>query len=579
MKVIDSRVLLWFGNVDPLRSPLKRLRQGTRKRIIWASFLGISMIIFPGSSHAITVGDVPNPRQVNNGWVTDMADILSDSTESQLNQMISELEAKNGTEITVVTVPETSPFPTPKEFTTELFNEWGIGKEGQDNGVLFLTSVGDRRVEIETGYGVEGILPDVKVGNIIETEITPRFKQRDFDGGILAGTKALIIELEGDRSIPIETSTESASFPWGIPFAGGAGLAAIAGAIAYSRSRHRVFLKPEGRSRLEHLPKSVDPFYCATCKKRMKKLDEATLSSKLSQAERAAQTLGSVRFEGWQCPQCSFKLTGQEFHLMAYVLDAENFTTCSTCEELTVTRTIQQVLEEPTWNKVGRQVVAEKCHCCDRAEEIVEEIPRLKLPSDAVSIEPIGRSRVTDSRGLSDTPESGRPTHCIQCRYPMEKLNDSLLYPLLKAPERVAQQLNSVQFIGWICPHCSDRNKGNLFHIRAYKQKLKSVLKCPTCQELTVKRSDRIVKQPTQHRSGKRLITDTCHCCGQTWHKEEIIPRLPPPPPPSRTHTTSSYSSSSSSWSGGGGSSGGGSSGGGSFGGGDSGGGGAGGSW
>jgi uncharacterized protein len=65
--------------------------------------LCFSAIAFPVTSQAITVQEIPNPRQVNNTWVTDNADILSDSTEIQLNQMISDLEAKNGSEIAVVT--------------------------------------------------------------------------------------------------------------------------------------------------------------------------------------------------------------------------------------------------------------------------------------------------------------------------------------------------------------------------------------------------------------------------------------------------------------------------------------------
>ncbi|MEQ8957318.1 MAG: TPM domain-containing protein [Coleofasciculus sp. C2-GNP5-27] len=127
------------------------------KSVIW--IIPFCLTVFsPLCVHALTVEEVPNPRQVNGTWVTDMAEILSEDTENQLNQMISELETENGTEIAVVTVPKTSPSPSPKAFTTELFNHWGIGKADQDNGVLFLISTDDRRVEIETGYGIEPIL-------------------------------------------------------------------------------------------------------------------------------------------------------------------------------------------------------------------------------------------------------------------------------------------------------------------------------------------------------------------------------------------------------------------------------------
>ncbi|MEB3884212.1 TPM domain-containing protein [Lyngbya sp. CCY1209] len=143
-----------------------------------------------------------------------MANILSDDTETQLNQMISELEATNGAEIAIVTVPETQPSSSPKAFTTELFNTWGIGKAGDDNGILFLTSVGDRRVEIETGYGMEGILPDARVGRIIDTKIKPHFKTGDFDRGTLAGTEALIRGIQNQISnSPPDTEPKTVSDP------------------------------------------------------------------------------------------------------------------------------------------------------------------------------------------------------------------------------------------------------------------------------------------------------------------------------------------------------------------------------
>jgi len=175
--------------------------------VIWLGSLYVAFFLVPCPGLALTVQEVPNPRQVSGGWVTDKAEILQPETETQLNQMIARLEAKNGAEIAVVTVPETAPAASPKEFTTNLFNYWKIGKKGQDNGVLFLISVKDRRVEIETGYGVEGILPDGKVGNIIETQITPRFRQKDFDGGTLAGTRAIIVSLEPSLSKELTQDT------------------------------------------------------------------------------------------------------------------------------------------------------------------------------------------------------------------------------------------------------------------------------------------------------------------------------------------------------------------------------------
>ncbi len=234
-----------------------------QKRLLKASSFAIAFVLFPVASLALEVKDVPNPRQINGTWVTDMAGILSNDTETQLNQKIAQLERKNGIEIAVVTVPETAPAASPKEFTTKLFNYWGIGKKGKDNGVLLLISKGDRRVEIETGYGIEAILPDAKIGNIIKTQITPQFKKGDFNGGTVAGTKALVVALEtpqpssasnkltptasasdtlnttledqpSTRSLNSQTPTQDGNVPWVLLFGGGL---VVIGTAAYSRRR------------------------------------------------------------------------------------------------------------------------------------------------------------------------------------------------------------------------------------------------------------------------------------------------------------------------------------------------------
>jgi uncharacterized protein len=158
-------------------------------------------------THALTVEEVPNPRQSSGEWVTDMAEILKPETEDQLNTMINRLEEKDGAEIAVVTVPETKPAASPKAFATELFNYWQIGKQGQDNGILVLIAKGDRRVEIETGNGMQTTLPDAKVTNLINTEILPLFKKNDFDGGTLAGTRSVVVGLEPSLAKELKGNT------------------------------------------------------------------------------------------------------------------------------------------------------------------------------------------------------------------------------------------------------------------------------------------------------------------------------------------------------------------------------------
>ena len=141
---------------------------------------------------AIPIQEIPNPKVLSNSWVMDKADILTPVTENHLNREISQLEQANGSEIAIVTVPDTKPEATPKQFATKLFNTWGIGKKETNNGVLFLISQRDRRVEIETGTGLGEILPDREVGKIIEQKIIPDFQQGNFDRGTVSGTEAMI---------------------------------------------------------------------------------------------------------------------------------------------------------------------------------------------------------------------------------------------------------------------------------------------------------------------------------------------------------------------------------------------------
>ena len=166
--------------------------------LLWVMVLPIASVL------AIPISDIPNPRKLNGKWVSDVANILSADTEIKLNQKISQLEARNGSEIAVVTVPDTSPLPSPKAYATELFNTWGIGKRDINNGVLFLISVNDRRIEIETGRGITAHLSNTQVTQIIETKIKPEFKLQKFDQGTINGVDEIANHLEKTSFSPLD---------------------------------------------------------------------------------------------------------------------------------------------------------------------------------------------------------------------------------------------------------------------------------------------------------------------------------------------------------------------------------------
>ncbi|AFY37008.1 protein of unknown function DUF477 [[Leptolyngbya] sp. PCC 7376] len=263
---------------------------------------------------AVEVSKVPKPWDTGNSWVTDMGDLLTPQTEAQLNKMISELEAKNGTEIVVVAVPNTAPSATPKEFTTELFNTWGIGKAGVNNGVLFVISKGDRRVEIETGYGVEEFLPDARVGAIIDKQIIPAFKEGDFDSGVINGTKGLIKELEPAK-FPLQRTISSGFekitlFLWNkLPVIIVLGLffspfALVIGRIIIYLSRP-LYVKPWGKTKEKDSASVSRRMHCDECRTKMRKVKPKILSESLSEPEKFAKKKHYAYINGWQCLKCS----------------------------------------------------------------------------------------------------------------------------------------------------------------------------------------------------------------------------------------------------------------------------------
>ena len=345
----------------------------------------VGIATLPLTAWAVPFKEVPNPRQQNKGWVTDMANVLSPETEDNLNQMITALEAENGSEIAVVTVPETSPSASPKAFATSLFNHWGIGKKEQDNGVLFLISKGDRRVEIETGYGVEAILPDAKVGQIIDNHILPKFKTGNFDQGATTGTLILAGYLTSDTasSQPVvkllDDYEETPDFSWVFWVLGLGGL--IGGMGFLSLRKTGAILRPGQRSRVSREKYSADLSgrtpRCTHCQKNLNKVDSEILSAHLTDTEKAAQKLGSVKFVGWQCPTFCQEDKSKDVHIRAYIWNPISFRECPECQEFTV-KYSSETLEEPTDSEVGKVHATEMCVCCDFYQEYDETTPRLK---------------------------------------------------------------------------------------------------------------------------------------------------------------------------------------------------------
>jgi len=131
--------------------------------------------------------------------VVDEANILSSADEAALTEQLAALEAKTTDQLVVVTLPSLQGYEI-EEFSYQLGRHWGIGQKSTNNGVLLVVAPNERKVRIEVGYGLEGVMTDAMSSLIIQQQILPRFRSNDYPGGIRAGTDAIVEQLTIDRA-------------------------------------------------------------------------------------------------------------------------------------------------------------------------------------------------------------------------------------------------------------------------------------------------------------------------------------------------------------------------------------------
>lgn len=142
--------------------------------------------------------------------VTDQTGTLTPDTVSRLEHSLAQLEQAKGSQIAVLILPTTQPEDI-AQFGIRLAEQWKVGRKGVDDGAILIVAKDDRRVRIEVGYGLEGVLSDVVTKRIIEEDITPRFRQGDFSGGVEAGITRMMRLIEGEPLPPAPQHTSASA--------------------------------------------------------------------------------------------------------------------------------------------------------------------------------------------------------------------------------------------------------------------------------------------------------------------------------------------------------------------------------
>lgn len=362
-----------------------------------------------------SVSDIPNVHVADRTqFVSNPDGVLSDHAVVQLNNMLRSLWSRTSAEIAIVAVADTDRPDDIDGFATDLFEEWGIGKEDKDNGLLILIARDSRRAVIRTGQGMEGVIPDVIAGRILRDKMFPRFKEGDYDGGTMAATME-IAKIVNDPQYADELKSKYANdsragrgsdfdadefFTWFLKVSLFIGVAAFVIVIFVSFSGRKkdpqvpyrnlgnlkfplIFLSciTLGATipalllllwRMKRL--RTHPRPCPNCGTTMHRLDEQTDNNYLTPSQDAEERYDSVDYDVWLCPNCN------ETDIIPYVNRHTNYSTCEHCGARLSTLTGDRTLVRPTTRSAGRGVKTYTCLSCGHRKDIPYTIAKLATP-------------------------------------------------------------------------------------------------------------------------------------------------------------------------------------------------------
>lgn len=312
---------------------------------------------------------VTNPRPANE-WVSDAAGVIDAGDERALNARLEALYRDADAEIVVVTVASVGS-ETPKDAATALFEQWGVGDREANNGALVLLVVDARRVEIEVGYGLEPVLPDSWVGQVIADRMIPGFKAGDYGGGLVSGVAAIDERLRADP----ESVREGAGGAVGGREAVAAGVSLftvgalcavsmlLGLALVLSMLAWRWWVRKQRT--------------CEKCDVYMPLLDEQADDAHLTPGQIKEEQLGSVDWQVHQCPQCQAVRTFEKGRWFS------GYSRCPQCRNKTKTSR-SETLRWPTQYSGGLVEVTESCAFCShhrRYRRHTPPLPRVHVSS------------------------------------------------------------------------------------------------------------------------------------------------------------------------------------------------------
>lgn len=350
--------------------------------------------------------DVPNVQLADSmAYVADPENILSPITTEKLNTLARDIRHNSSAEIYIAVIGSTGDIEI-NDFATELFERLGLGKSDKDNGLLVLIAKDDRRAVIRTGYGLEGVLPDVVCSRILRGKMFPLFKAGDYDAGAIAALEAINQVLTDPenadeiRSAMPEygSNNEDESFfetyftIFGLVTAIMLALLIITALKYRKKSNYQKYIILErfrvpyliitflglGLPLIATIPLMVmlrrwrdSPRFCLHCSTRLIKIDEVHDNDYLTPAQDTEEKIQSVDYDVWRCNTCGY------VDILPYVKRGAPFEVCEQCHARTSKYIGGNVLRQPTTLQEGVGVRHYRCLHCGHNQDKRYSIPKL----------------------------------------------------------------------------------------------------------------------------------------------------------------------------------------------------------
>lgn len=372
-------------------------------RLLLYAFLLLSFSLT--GQQGFTVAEVPNPKESGNGYVSDPKNLLPPETVQQLNAILAELEQQSTAQVAVAVLPSIGE-EVPKDFAVELFEEWGIGQADVDNGLLILTVEDQRRTEIEVGYGLEGLIPDVIAYRILLEEFVPRARDGDLGGAHVETVRRIADILQNPEALEEIRSAMEPAREWPMAFGlhippviyyyGVACL--IFGLLVSAWVIITLFNKEELYDKYRHvryatswiflllfpLPYLIlyllfratlhrlrnQPRYSKINGLPMRKLDEEEEDAFLEAGQVKEESLRSIDYDVWVTDD------GSDVVILPYSRRFSKYTNCPECRFRAYLPDQGHVIKKATYSRSGKMELVSECKNCNYRTSRIVSIPK-----------------------------------------------------------------------------------------------------------------------------------------------------------------------------------------------------------